>query len=542
HGDVVTIGKDQLSVKMMNNLRTSIGATGFIFTTNNIGGEIVPLRAATFRVFRITDDIVECRVLSRLRPLSTVYWFGAIFDGAVTRVETGRLEVSSDPTSATVFVNDERRGQTPIEFELPKGIYTVRLELDGFISSEQGIELGADATSVVTAKLLRPNGIPDGRSADFYLRKGLVLFDGGEYDAARAYLERAQRQLPNDPFVRDILSRAIAGAVSNRGLPRLSGASKAMVASARLVARRYMNQGNHADAKDHVRKILDVMPNDTEARLWWMKIAAPVVEFGEDGRHIVRLPDDREMLLVGIPGGTFEMGDREGLGDDDELPVHAVTVFDFRMSAHEVTVAQFASFLNLVGNKQQEGVVWFDSADEDAQIGKINGRFVPRDGTENMPITEVSWFGAQAFSAWIGGRLPTEAEWEFAARNRGQNIRYPTGDSLSSMVANLSGVSGEDEWEPASPVGSFPPTPLGLYDMAGNVWEWCQDWYAGEYYARSRDTNPAGPPSGRAKILRGGSWFDTPESGRVSYRSWNVPTDSRFNVGFRVVVPGVPSN
>jgi len=162
---------------------------------------------------------------------------------------------------------------------------------------------------------------------------------------------------------------------------------------------------------------------------------------------------------------------------------------------------------------------------------------VPKTGFEDHPVLEVSWYGARAFSGWVGGRLPTEAEWEYAARAGGQNLKYPNGDTLTHDDANFSGTGGRDQWTETSPVGSFAPNPLGLYDMAGNVWEWCADWFDAEYYGTFNSTarNPKGPDSGTQRVLRGGSWNVNPYYLRCANRSWNVPT-SRLNYdGFRCV-------
>lgn len=109
----------------------------------------------------------------------------------------------------------------------------------------------------------------------------------------------------------------------------------------------------------------------------------------------------------------------------------------------------------------------------------------------------MTWFGARAFGRWVRGRLPTEAEWEYAARNGGRNMKFATGADLSSNDANILSTMGRDRGEPSSPVASFASNIRGLYDLSGNVWEWCQDWYAKEYYSNSRGTNPTGPWAAR---------------------------------------------
>lgn len=206
------------------------------------------------------------------------------------------------------------------------------------------------------------------------------------------------------------------------------------------------------------------------------------------------------------------------------------------MGIHEISNQQYATFLNAWGNQLEEDVTWLDLTDNDCEIALKEGKFIAKEGIENLPVVEVTWYGAMAFSRWAGGRLPTEAEWEYAARNAGKNMKYPSGGVLTSNEANLNGKSDTDQWEPASPIGSFKPNPLGLFDIAGNVWEWCRDWYGRDYYSNSRGTNPEGPPYGDARSLRGGSWYDVAKLARTSYRNMNRPTESRVNIGFRMVI------
>jgi len=309
----------------------------------------------------------------------------------------------------------------------------------------------------------------------------------------------------------------------------------------RKSARQFMEINNLKGAV-YVRNILDWNPNDPEARAWMARIIgpAPTVVHKDEQNLVMQLPGGQEIKMTRIPDGTFDMGDTFGDGDADEKPVHPITVFDLWMSIHEVTNQQYAMFLNAWGNQFEESTYWLDINDEDCQIVCKEGSYIAKEGMENRPVVEVTWFGASAFARWMGGRLPTEAEWEYAARYAGRNLKFPTGGSLSSNDANLTGATGNDQWEPSSPVGSFSPNPLGLYDLAGNVWEWCHDWYAREYYSNSRGTNPEGPPLGDARILRGGSWYDTPKLARATYRNMNRPSESRINIGFRVALPYKP--
>jgi sulfatase modifying factor 1 len=240
--------------------------------------------------------------------------------------------------------------------------------------------------------------------------------------------------------------------------------------------------------------------------------------------------------FVFVEGSSFEMGDIWDDGySDDEHPVHTVVIQSFWMSTHEISNAQYCLFLNEVGNPVEGGTNWLDREDVDCLIVKKDQQYVSKEGFETHPVVEVTWYGAQAFAEWAGGRLPTEAEWEFAARNGGRSTKFPNGQNLSHMDANFMGIGDRDRWMRTSPVGSFLPNSIGLFDMAGNVWEWCSDWYEAGYYQQSPSENPDGPASGRFNILRGGSWEYTWWNCRTTTRGRNAPDDAAGDVGFRIV-------
>ena len=229
--------------------------------------------------------------------------------------------------------------------------------------------------------------------------------------------------------------------------------------------------------------------------------------------------DGKEMVL--IPAGSFEMGDHFSEGnDEDELPVHTVTLDAFYMDTHEVTVGQFKQFVNHSGYDYPDRR-WNDVA-----------HYSPGD---DYPMMYVSWNDAVAYTEWVGKRLPTEAEWEYAARGGLEGQRYPWGNELTHNDANYTGTGGKDSWDKCSPVGSFEANGYGLYDMAGNVWEWCQDWYGKDYYTNSPVNNPQGPETGRYQVLRGGSWAFNSGDLRLAYRHRDYPYGRYNNVGFRCV-------
>jgi formylglycine-generating enzyme required for sulfatase activity len=219
---------------------------------------------------------------------------------------------------------------------------------------------------------------------------------------------------------------------------------------------------------------------------------------------------EQEMVL--IPGGEFMMGAEE---ENDLGPVHKVVVDSFYMDKYEVTNSQYLEFCRAM----------------DHRLPQFWGMDKYRSGTKypNHPVAGISYGDASAYAEWIGKRLPTEAEWEYAARGGKAGLNYPNGDELDSTLANFK-LSGK-----RSPVrvGSYPANGFGLHDMAGNVWEFVSDYYGLNYYAGSPEYNPTGPEDGKVIVIRGGGWHSGPFCNRVYYRQAIPGNWVDFAVGFR---------
>ena len=257
-------------------------------------------------------------------------------------------------------------------------------------------------------------------------------------------------------------------------------------------------------------------------------------------------------VLVYVPEGEFLMGSEDDDAWNDEKPQHLVYLDAFWLYQHPVTNAQFAAFVDASGQQttaEEIGWNWvWDGSNwvqtDGAYWGAPEGPDSSVAGREDHPVVQVSWSDATAYCQWAGGRLPTEAEWEKAARGTDER-RFPWGDDpVTGDRANFCDVncpmdwadkSQDDGYEQTSPVGSYPAgaSPYGALDMAGNVWEWVADYYEAGYYRRAPAENPTGPTSGAAHVLRGGSWSSFWGNLRVSNRGWYCPGCWYYINGFR---------
>jgi formylglycine-generating enzyme required for sulfatase activity len=282
---------------------------------------------------------------------------------------------------------------------------------------------------------------------------------------------------------------------------------------------------------------------------------------------------------VGLVDGTFSMGapPGDGYAEDGEHPVHEVQLTGFEIGATTVTNAQFAEFCTATGYvtlaerdgwsfvfggllpddfpptravaaapwwRQVEGADW---RHPEGPHSSILDRL-------DHPVVHVNWFDASAYCAWSATRLPTEAEWEYAARGGLERKRFPWGDELEPDGRHLMNVfQGEfpgtntqaDGFAGTAPVRTFEPNGYGLYQSTGNVWEWCADWFAADTYRGGERLDPVGPPQGTHRVMRGGSYLchhSYCTRYRVGARSANTPDSTAGNIGFRVAAGGATRN
>ncbi len=262
--------------------------------------------------------------------------------------------------------------------------------------------------------------------------------------------------------------------------------------------------------------------------------------------------------MVYLPGGTFRMGN-DLSNDPSERPAHEVSVRAFYLDEHEVTNGQFARFVARTGYRttaEQRG--WSNVFDhqrqqwvkrQGADWRHPGGPQTSLTGRDDFPVVHVSWHDAMAHATWAGKQLPTEAQWEYAARSGLRDADFPWGrDELidGRYQANYRQHARDpaaDGYELLAPVRSYPPSRFGLYDASGNVWEWCADFYGEDYYRSSQREDPSGPADGQRRVVRGGSWL-SPENYRcghhVSTRGRHPPEQTYQHLGFRCAASKKP--
>jgi formylglycine-generating enzyme required for sulfatase activity len=275
---------------------------------------------------------------------------------------------------------------------------------------------------------------------------------------------------------------------------------RAKFSSLVTVGKSAVERQDRESAIGKLREALRLYPGDPEAKALLAK--AEKMPFTDPATG---------MEFVLVPGGCYRMGDTFGDGSSDEKPVHEVCIDDFYMGKYEVTQGQYQA---ITGSNPSH----FKGSDR--------------------PVEKVSWNDARDYIRKLNQRsgktyrLPTEAEWEYAARSGGRSEKYAGGDSVDA-VAWHSGNSGSQ----THPVGQKRPNGLGLFDMSGNVWEWCRDWYESGYYGKSPKDNPQGPSGGSYRVNRGGGWYYGPGDVRSANRCRDSPDARNGNLGFRLAFP-----
>ena len=275
----------------------------------------------------------------------------------------------------------------------------------------------------------------------------------------------------------------------------------------------------------------NVKPGDGKKILW--NALADQPNINSSGYRIQIIATEQVDGMVLVPGGTFIMGNNQGLLN--EQPAREVSVDTFLIDKYEVTNQQFAQFLNANGkNEDEDGNMLVDLTDPDVRLLKIDGQFRASTVFADHPVTEVSWYGATAYAKWAGKRLPTEAEWEYAARGYDGRI-YPWGNvEITYQYTNYQGNLGNTDKVYQYPKGR---SPFGLYNMSGNVWEWVVDAYDADFYSLAPSSknpvNTSDLSNSVDRVLRGGSWYSSVKEVTCTNRSYQPPSEAGNSIGFR---------
>jgi formylglycine-generating enzyme required for sulfatase activity len=318
----------------------------------------------------------------------------------------------------------------------------------------------------------------------------------------------------------DVLKKDRNNMEALRGLKKIEATYVAWI-------ERALSRGQKKRAERYMAGLRLVNPESPKLRDFEDQMQTPPVHtphrqsFSAGEVYRDRLKDGSEgPEMVWIAAGSFQMGDIQGGGYSDEKPVHRVSITQpFAMGRYEVTFAEYDKFAEATGREKPSDRGW---------------------GRGNRPVINVSWHDAVAYAEWLSEqtgkkyRLPTEAEWEYAARG-GTSTKYWWGNNIGKNRANCRGCGSRWDGKSTAPVGSFAPNPFGLYDTAGNVWEWCADSWHGSYKGAPTDGRVWSGGDESYRVLRGGSWFNIPRSARTADRVRYTSDERNDFYGFRVV-------
>jgi iron(II)-dependent oxidoreductase len=446
-------------------------------------------------------------------------------------VKRGALVITSEPMGAKVHIDDKEMGTTPLALkDVPTGSYRVEMELEHYEIWRGDVDVKHQQQVEVRAKLEPKPGALEVKSEPSGAKVQIDGKDAGvtpyskwvsskeEHSvtvSAEGYYTESKK-VTVQPEGKEVVS-VILKEIPKGILEIISEPTDAKVwidgkdvgvtpYSGSIVAGEEHNVIVSAEGYKFTSQKVTVQTGGKE-------VVSVVLKKLEPGEGNIIGKDGAEMIL--IPAGAFIMGSPEGEGDDDEHPQHTVFLDAFYIDKYEVTNFQYKQFMDATGHGAPD--YW------------NNENY----NQPNQPVVGVTWHDAIAYAKWAGKRLPTEAEWEKAARGTDGRI-YPWGNEWDSSKCN-SGVGG-DGYQYTAPVGSFPAgaSPYGVMDMSGNVWEWCADWSDRNYYSRSPQQNPKGPDSGSERVLRGGSWFNTDRTDlRCAFRVWDNPGFRGHYRGFR---------
>lgn len=574
---VTKVAGDTITLNAGSGQGLEVGLKGRVYYVMKINDKDKRIYIANISVTTVKSDESTAKVESKSKNVELGHF------AEIEGIQRGKgfLYITSSPSGADIYLDGKPTGEkTPAEIETGAGEHTIMLDLRNYDAVSATAQVDASKVSRVELQLIRSKATLTVRStpleAEVYLDgrlKGntpLTIEDilagnyelelrkpgyvthretieatGGDTVVLRYTLETAKPELSVSPRTihLDDWKAKEKITISNPGSATLNWS-----ASSSAKGLEFMPKSGTVNPGMSAQLILSV---SAEMKSGQYSVLVDIVGDGTSPASVQVGVDLPRGSMVLIPAGEFEMGTAEsevpslvklykGRSSrfEDEMPRHRVYVDSFYMDRYEVTNAQYADFLNAYGgNTDPSSHELLDIDSSDCRIEKVGGVYRAKSGYADHPVIKVSWYGASAYAKFHAKRLPTEAEWEKAARGGLMGKKYLLGDSISHDDANYNGKGGRDKWEETSPIGSFMSNSYGLYDTSGNVWEWCSDWYISDYYAQSPRRNPSGPGIGRmqfrARVVRGGSWDSYANILRCASRYNHFPTITDDLVGFR---------
>ncbi len=490
--------------------------------TLTIDGKKMTTHTGNYKINEGKHDIlIEKQGYQPIRKTIEVNSNHTLFNFGLQRIQKVPLMIESNPPDATVYLDGVKLGQTPLSVFYSPGTYPVRVEKDGYVSIEN------QTLSVAAPQTLKKFSLAEdvGFITINTFKTAKVYINGKEYPE-HTHLKLTSQLLKikvTMPHAADVEKQIVLKRGDNLTVdlyPKVqTGTLQVAVTPFDADIELIGDAAQHYAAKGiHVFKHIPIGQYTLKVKAEGYRTETKTLNLIKNQilTETVKLQKgpSGNIEMVFVKGGTFQMGCTSEQSDcnDDEKPVHTVTVSDFYMGKYEVTQKQWKE---IMGNNPS----YFKG--------------------DNLPVERVSWNDIQEFlkklnqKTGMNYRLPTEAEWEYAARGgvKSRGYKYAGSNDIDE-VAWHDGNSGNK----THPVGQKKANELGIYDMSGNVWEWCSDWYSSSYYGSSPQNNPQGPSSGLHRVARGGSWYDYARYCRVARRDFSGPGIRYYALGFRLVL------
>jgi formylglycine-generating enzyme required for sulfatase activity len=539
HFQVIDVSGNEITINAGSRDGVKKDFTGRTFKESQYEGKTVPIYTAKFEIIAVQNDTCRARIISQSTSVERNQKIQ--FDQELIPLpQEGTLVVNSNPSRATVYVNGSRRGVTPLTLSLAPGTYRLRIIKSGYAETTDQITIVSNQSTRSNYPLtlipqpsregtLIVNSKPAG--ATVYLngnRRGAtpltLTINAGTYslritksdyeEVSDQITIAANQTIRNNYPLKPLPPPSLEGTLIVNTDPQGAKVYLNDVEKGQTPLTLTLEQGTYSlritkTKYEKINEYVEIVANQI-TRYNYPLTSLPLRE-NDFGYSELLIEKDNSWMVL-IPAGGFLMGSPIGEGEDNEYPQHRIYLDDFFIDKYEVTNAQYEKFVKDTGYQSE---------------GDWRKYFLP--GKENHPVVNVSWNDAAAYARWAGKRLPTEAEWEKAAHGALEGVQYPWGDYIDRSKANYV----DSGYMTTQPVGSYPANGYGLFDMAGNIWEWCSDWYEPDYYTRSAPRNPSGPNTGTNRVFRGGAWASITDSLRVACRNRAKPSDWYFYLGFR---------